>query len=218
MIWTFNGEKNSFCDFSYLLHCVTWSRYPYWCIPQIWRGTSSGLFEDGSSMFLRNTSIKICDVMSQKKAERSPYHIAQHQFHSFCWYEASNSSHSGLAVDKLTTRSLFNFTSFLIQVQKSIFIFLRRHTRWDCFQDLILRTCQVSNFSNNFLHQCQNRLSLSLSPLSPPPLSLSLSSSSLPFSSLKPSGYVPTALTVRPLNFTERVIMWFIWLSNYGFP
>jgi hypothetical protein len=129
----------------------------------MWRGTSSGLFEDGSSMFLLNTPIKICGVMSQKRAEWSPYYIAQHQFYSFCWYEASDSSHSGLAINKLSTRSLFNFTSSLIQIQKLIFmyctiIFLRRHTSWDCFQDFILRKCQVNNFSNNFPQQCQKRL------------------------------------------------------------
>lgn len=129
----------------------------------MWRGTSSGLFGDGSSMFLRNTPIKICGVMSQKKAEWSPYDISQHQFHSFCWYEASDSSHSRLAINKHSTCSLFNFTTSLIQVQKSIFIyctiiFLHRYTSWDCFQDLILRTCQVNNVSKNFLHQCQKRL------------------------------------------------------------
>jgi len=114
-------------------------------------------------MFLRNTLIKLCGVMSQKKAKWSPYHTAQHKFHSFCWYEASDSSHSGLAFNKLSTRSLFNFTSFLNQIQKSIcmfctIIFFRRYTSWDCFQDLIRRTCQVNNVSNNFLHQCQKRL------------------------------------------------------------
>jgi hypothetical protein len=133
----------------------------------MWKKTSSELFEEGSSMFLRNTSIKLCGVMSQKKAEWSPYHIAQHQFHSLCWYETRDSCHSGLAIKKLPTWSLLNFRSSLIQIQKSIFtyctiIFLRRHTSWDCFQDLILSTCQVYNVSNNFLQQCQKHLSFPL--------------------------------------------------------
>ena len=136
----------------------------------MWSGTSSGLFEDGNSMFLRNTPIKLCDVMSQKKAEWSPYHIAQHQFRSFCWHVASDSSHSGLAINKLSARSLFNFTSSPTQIQKSIFmyytiifmyytiIFIRRQRSWDCFQDVIFRTCQVNNVSSNFLHQCHKCL------------------------------------------------------------
>lgn len=133
---------------------------------QVRRGTPTGLLQDGSSR--------------KKNTVWSPYHVSQHHSQTACPYTMwpSDTSHSGMATNKLSTRSLLNLCRPQSKLQKSVFmqhyISLSATPAETIFRTSFSRsgkyiTFQLPSYTSAYSVFCV--------------------SSSFPFNPLKPNGY-----------------------------